>query len=195
MIGQRFGRLTVLEECGRNKDGRVMWKCKCDCGEEVIVQGKLLRDGRTQSCGCLQYETMLRNGELLADYTKQHMGELNPNYNPNLTQEDREDRRCQQGYTEWERQVKEQANFTCDCCEQRGGKLCSHHLDGYNWCKERRIDIVNGVCLCESCHKEFHKIYGYGNNTEAQYIEFKENKQIEFNTEEEHKDSDNNQVA
>ena len=52
----------------------------------------------------------------------------------------------------------------------------SHHLDGYDWCKERRIDINNGVCLCENCHKEFHKIYGYGNNTKEQYIEFKENK-------------------
>ena len=68
-------------------------------------------------------------------------------------------------------------NCKCDCCGKRGGKLESHHKDGYNWCRERRMDTTNGVCLCETCHKEFHKQYGKGNNTEAQYIEFKEEKQ------------------
>ena len=179
LLGQRFGRLVVLEEYGRNKDGRIMWKCICDCGNEVVVQGKLLRDGRTKSCGCLQYETMLKNKDRLVEYMKEHCGELNPNYNPNLTEEDRQDRRCQQGYSEWKQQVKEQANFTCDCCEQRGGKLHSHHLDGYNWCRERRLDLTNGVCLCEQCHNLFHRSkdnggYGKGDNTEAQYIEFKQ---------------------
>ena len=30
-----------------------MWKCQCDCGNECITSGKLLRSGHTQSCGCL----------------------------------------------------------------------------------------------------------------------------------------------
>ena len=38
LIGQRFGRLTVIEKIG-TKNSKVMWKCKCDCGNytEVIT--------------------------------------------------------------------------------------------------------------------------------------------------------------
>ena len=53
LTGQRFGRLLVLYECGRSKDGNVLWKCRCDCGNECIVSSDALRKQRTQSCGCL----------------------------------------------------------------------------------------------------------------------------------------------
>jgi len=33
LLGQRFNRLIVLEEAGRNKQGKVLWKCLCDCGK------------------------------------------------------------------------------------------------------------------------------------------------------------------
>lgn len=52
--GQRFGRLLVLEHAGKREgDGFVMWKCRCDCGKEVIAVGKQLSRGQTKSCGCL----------------------------------------------------------------------------------------------------------------------------------------------
>lgn len=50
--GQRFGRLLVLSEAGRNKFGKAMWLCRCDCGTEKIIGGYCLRRGQ-QSCGCL----------------------------------------------------------------------------------------------------------------------------------------------
>ena len=31
-----------------------MWRCKCDCGKEVIVQSSNLINGNTKSCGCLK---------------------------------------------------------------------------------------------------------------------------------------------
>lgn len=55
MIGQKFGRLTVLEELSeRNKFGKIVYKCKCDCGNICYVIGLHLRTGNTKSCGCLQ---------------------------------------------------------------------------------------------------------------------------------------------
>ena len=30
-----------------------MWKCKCDCGNEIIANGRTLRNGGRRSCGCL----------------------------------------------------------------------------------------------------------------------------------------------
>jgi hypothetical protein len=50
--------------------------------------------------------------------------------------------------------------------------LVCHHLDGWNITPDRRYDISNGVCIVKSLHKEFHDIYGYGNNTEAQFAEY-----------------------
>lgn len=52
-IGNKYGKLTVIEESGRDTDGRVLWKCKCDCGNEKIVLGKSLRAGLVKSCGCI----------------------------------------------------------------------------------------------------------------------------------------------
>ena len=52
-VGNRYDRLLVLEEYGRTCDGKVLWKCLCDCGNEKIATGKSLRAGLTKSCGCL----------------------------------------------------------------------------------------------------------------------------------------------
>ena len=56
LTGQRFGRLVVVREYGRAKDGQVTWLCKCDCGGEVVVRGDHLRNEHTRSCGCLSRE-------------------------------------------------------------------------------------------------------------------------------------------
>lgn len=53
IIGQKFGKLTVLEFIEyRDKD--LFYKVKCDCGAETIVSGTHLRSGHTLSCGCLK---------------------------------------------------------------------------------------------------------------------------------------------
>ena len=52
LTGLKFGRLTVIERApSKGKDTR--WRCKCDCGNEVVVRGNDLKRGATQSCGCL----------------------------------------------------------------------------------------------------------------------------------------------
>jgi len=60
MTGKRYGKLTVLYRDGSDSRGTAKWRCKCDCGNECVVLGKNLRNGNTQSCGCLQRE---RTGE------------------------------------------------------------------------------------------------------------------------------------
>ena len=60
LTGQRFGRLMVIECCGRSKDGQKVYLCKCDCGAETNVKSGNLLSGNTQSCGCLSAE---RNAE------------------------------------------------------------------------------------------------------------------------------------
>lgn len=74
IIGQKFNRLTVLERSLPNQNHLAMWKCKCDCGTEVIVAGTLLRNGHTKSCGCLQKEKATQCN--LKDITGQKFGRL-----------------------------------------------------------------------------------------------------------------------
>ena len=62
LTGQRFGRLTVIREYGRSKDGQIMWLCRCDCGGEVVVTSNHLCSGHTKSCGCLQRERVTKHG-------------------------------------------------------------------------------------------------------------------------------------
>ena len=63
-IGNRHGRLVVIERAGSTRDGLAAWRCQCDCGNETIVSGHHLRRGNTRSCGCLRDSLFLANGEV-----------------------------------------------------------------------------------------------------------------------------------
>lgn len=54
--GQKIGRLMVIEECGKDKHRNILWRCKCDCGNEVIAKGCDLNRKHLLSCGCYQKE-------------------------------------------------------------------------------------------------------------------------------------------
>lgn len=56
ITGQRFNRLIAVEYVGHGKFGNAIWRCVCDCGKTVNVDGKSLRSGNTKSCGCLNRE-------------------------------------------------------------------------------------------------------------------------------------------
>jgi hypothetical protein len=59
MIGRSFGRLLVIEEAGKGKFSRILYRCLCSCGKEMIADGCRLRSGNKASCGCLQREAAL----------------------------------------------------------------------------------------------------------------------------------------
>ena len=112
------------------KNGRAYWNCLCKCGNTLEVSYLKLSRNKTKSCGCLQKEC--RAG-------------LNRNKNPN-------------NYAKWARDLKK----IYGCCAKCGSEkdLHAHHINPYGKAPEQRKDYTNGVVLCESCHKEFHRIYG-----------------------------------
>jgi hypothetical protein len=63
-IGERHGRLTVVEYMGvSQKAGHYrLWRCQCDCGAECVVAWRELSRGHTKSCGCLFRETIAASG-------------------------------------------------------------------------------------------------------------------------------------
>ena len=55
LIGQRFGKLEVVSEYGRNHKRAITWLCLCDCGNSVVRIGSTLIAGKSTSCGCNLY--------------------------------------------------------------------------------------------------------------------------------------------
>ncbi len=68
LVGNTFGRLTVISYAESNERGRAMWNCKCSCGNQKIILGDhlLRRDEKgTTSCGCFQRESRTKHGAYL----------------------------------------------------------------------------------------------------------------------------------
>ena len=86
LTGQKFGRLTAIYAVTW---GPTKWMTRCDCGNESIVAQGNLRNGHTQSCGCLllEMEHGLRHGHdrvgarsgTLRSYSQAKNRCLNPN--------------------------------------------------------------------------------------------------------------------
>lgn len=79
LVGSRFGRLAVVDYAGRSrphdkKRPGHQWMCHCDCGVDKIVIGNDLKQGGTQSCGCLQSERSSQHARI--DLTGQRFGKL-----------------------------------------------------------------------------------------------------------------------
>ena len=51
LTGQRFGYLIAQEPVGE-KNGHIVWHCKCDCGGAANAMSSVLIKGRKKSCGC-----------------------------------------------------------------------------------------------------------------------------------------------
>lgn len=72
ITGERYGRLTVLSREGKNGSGSITWRCKCDCGKEVVISGKALRRGEAKSCGCTRNEKIAAVGKKNATHGERH---------------------------------------------------------------------------------------------------------------------------
>ena len=71
LTGRRFGSLTVMSRAERPEgliSSGTYWLCRCDCGNEKIIMGKSLQQGKTKSCGCHFQE--------INDITGQRFGKL-----------------------------------------------------------------------------------------------------------------------
>ena len=51
LIGTKVNKLTVLYRNGKSKHGDVLYRCRCDCGNEVDLAGYRLKNKSVNSCG------------------------------------------------------------------------------------------------------------------------------------------------
>lgn len=104
LAGNRFGHLTVVKReknhiSDSGKTVSAMWLCKCDCGNEIVVQGLNLKNGHIKSCGCYRKEF---SSKKIDDLTGKRFGKLVV-----LERADNTISPCGQPQTQWK--------CRCDC--------------------------------------------------------------------------------
>lgn len=130
------------------------------------------------SCGNTKIQkisyTSFKSGSRCREcYIERIGGEGHPNWDSNITQEDREQKRNYPEYKQWIKDVYTRDNFTCKKCgDSKGGNLNAHHINSYSRFTELRTVLSNGATLCKKCHKEFHSIYGRVKFTAEEFEEF-----------------------
>lgn len=73
LTGMRFGKLTVLEYTNkRNLNRNILWRCLCDCGNEIYVATSCLNSGHTKSCGCGK-NNFVEMGKIGGKFGKHHL--------------------------------------------------------------------------------------------------------------------------
>jgi len=68
LIGKKSGLLTAIEILETDQGKKL--KCRCDCGNEIIVSLKSFKYGKVKSCGCLYSKSKIK------DITGQRFGKL-----------------------------------------------------------------------------------------------------------------------
>ncbi len=70
-IGFRVGKLAVAASTEERKNGYTVWRCRCDCGGERLLDTRTLQRGSIRDCGC---ETKVPPGAV--DLTGKRFGKL-----------------------------------------------------------------------------------------------------------------------
>jgi hypothetical protein len=79
LLGQKFGRLTVIKEDPIRRNGKVCWFCQCDCENKTIksIVGSDLINKKIISCGCYQKEKVkILGSKTKIDMANKKIGKL-----------------------------------------------------------------------------------------------------------------------
>lgn len=52
LVGKLFGKLLVIKRENVEDRSGVFWRCRCECGNEIVVRSNVLIGGKKKSCGC-----------------------------------------------------------------------------------------------------------------------------------------------
>lgn len=128
-------------------------KPKCiDCGKELASY---------YAKRCLQCEAKRRIGTKRTVETRKKLSEMKKGAKNNFWKggisKENEKLRKSIEFRLWREAVFARDNWTCQKCEQKGGKLHPHHVQNFTDYPELRFALDNGITLCESVIKNFIK--------------------------------------
>lgn len=163
LLGKKYNRLTVISQ--KRISGKTYCECICDCGKVITVWAGHLPNGHTKSCGCYHKERVREvNIALLTGV----FGPDSRRYDHSLSDEDRNKSRGNK-IKQWSKAVISNDKYTCQKCGATDKPLVAHHLQGYSTYKDLRTATINGVCLCDSCHREYHSVFGIKHTQEVDF--------------------------
>ena len=172
MVVPRGTKIIVkIDDLPHGSEIKIKTQCDC-CGKTSEIQYcnylKNNHDGKTYCRPCAM--------KIFNSKENSHF------WKADKTDEERIQGRAYPEYKQFIKSVLARDNYTCQYCGKRGGDLEVHHLDGYDWCKDKRTIVTNGITLCDCCHSLFHSIYGLGGNTKEQYETWVKKKDIILQT-------------
>lgn len=161
LVGKKFGHLTVISQTEDfvsqvNGKHRSRWKCLCDCGNTVFVNGSDLTSGNTYSCGCYKLERtsethfqdltgqrfgMLKVLKRVEDYINTDNGRARPQF---LCQCDCGNQKIVQ------KESLMNGTISCGCIKSRGEREIAEYLRKYGVCFEVQYgfpDLNGGLPL------------------------------------------------
>lgn len=132
--------------------------------------------GKIRTIEFKNYLSKISKGRKFSEQTRKKLskaikGEKNGNWKNGISSKNE---RIREGieYRLWRESVFARDNWTCQKTKIRGEILHPHHIKNFSDYPELRFAINNGITLSEKAHREFHKKYGFKNNTKKQIKEF-----------------------
>lgn len=103
------------------------------------------------------------------------LGTKNPNYKHGKSKENSK-RYGDLQYKLWRESVFERDDYTCQDCGVRGGYITAHHIKSWAHYPDLRLELSNGLTLCEECHKLTDNYKGRSKRKINKVIKIKENR-------------------
>lgn len=165
-----------------NKEAFKNWWNTTDDKETFLNNSKnigntVLKNNKSRE----KLKAIMQTSEYKRKMSKANRGKKNGMHKEELSEEHRVKTRGIFGYKQWSRQVRERDNYTCQICglqTTEPNKLHAHHLESYDTYPELRLELSNGITLCNSCHNSFHNKYKGQKTNKKQFIEFQLEKRL-----------------
>lgn len=143
LIGRRFGKLIVIKRVENNRFNHVCYECQCDCGGKTIVDASNLRQGITNSCGCIKSK-----GEMIINIW---LNNHNINY---ISQYSHKDIILQSGRRPFFDFAIFDKNQNLKCFIEYNGQQ-HYEASGYGWNNEEQLKItqLRDKQKIEQCNK------------------------------------------